>query len=331
MSERIPVLVVTGFLGAGKTTLVNRLLSEHHGRRIAVVVNEFGDVPIDGRLVVAADEEIVELANGCVCCTVRGDLVRTLQDLLARRRRRLLRAAPFERVVLETSGLASPGPVVQTLLLEPALAAELVPAGVLALAHAPRIADELARHPEVEEQIGYADRIVLNHVDRADEATLAAAERELRARNALAPIERTTRAQVDLSRVFDEAADPARWAERAAAHGGTHAHTEHVHTVGAGTVVLASRVPIPLDALKIWLQFLASRRSHELWRMKGIFACAGLRHATVVQSVYQFLELGPGAGPPPDESVLVLIGRGLDRAELERGWQRVCGGAADAG
>ena len=136
--EPIPTHVVTGFLGAGKTTLLNRWLREPRGERLAVVVNEFGDLGIDGGLIVAADEEIVELANGCVCCTVRSDLVDALHGLLDRRRRRL-RATPIDRLAIETSGLASPGPIVQTLVLEERLAQELDPRGVVTLAHAKHI------------------------------------------------------------------------------------------------------------------------------------------------------------------------------------------------
>ena len=314
LEARLPVTLLTGFLGAGKTTLVNRVLTERHGERIAVLVNEFGDVGIDGRLVVRSDEEIVELVNGCVCCSVRGDLVRAIGGML-RRRKRAIRARPFERLLIETSGLASPGPVVQTLLVEPELARETVPVGVITLAHAALVAEQLERHPEAVEQVGYADAIVLNHTDRADESTIAAAEEALRARNAMAPILRAERAAIDVSTLLDlPPANP---------RDASHAPATEPHTHDAGTIVLRTGGALDLARLKMWLQFLASHRSQEIWRLKGILRCGGNERAVVVQGVYQFLELGPGDDPAPEESVLVLIGRGFDRAEIERGW-RAC-------
>ena len=314
---RVPVHVLTGFLGAGKTTLLNRILSGAAGGRVAVLVNEFGDVPIDGRLVVRATDELIELANGCVCCTIRGDLARALRSLFGRRGLRGRRG--FERVVIETSGLASPGPVLQTIAFEPELAAVARPAGVCALTHAARIADELEQHVEAREQLGYADLILLNHVDRADDAALAAAESAIRRLNAVAPIVRTERAELDPARVLE--AEPLQTKELGP-------ETLHAgHTPGAGTVVLRSEAPLDLHTLKIWLQFLATRRTHEIWRMKGVLNCRDHPMAVVVQSVYQWLEIGPGEEEAPETSVLVLIGRDLDGDELQRGWWAVCGGA----
>ncbi len=313
--DAVPVSLLSGFLGAGKTTLVNRILAERHGERIAVVVNEFGDVPIDGRLVVNSDEEVVELANGCVCCTIRGDLVRTLHDLLRRRQRRLFRQ-PFERVLIETSGLASPGPILQTLVVEPELARALRSDGVLTLVHAGLIARQMEEHPEAAEQVGYADRLLLNHLDRVDAAERAAAVGLLRRTNAVAPIVAATRADYDVAELLD--LGDVRAPEPAPGDAAVHTHTH-----GAGTVVLTSTTPLDLHRLKMWLQFLANRRGQEIWRMKGILRCVDHPTPVVVQAVYQWLELGPGAGAPPECSTLVLIGRDLDRDELERGFE-VC-------
>ena len=309
--ERVPIHVLTGFLGAGKTTLLNRLLTGRHAERIAVLVNEFGDVPIDGRLVVRSTEELIELANGCVCCTIRGDLARALADLFAPRswgRRR----EPFSRVVIEPSGLASPGPVLQTLVLEPELAAAARPAGVTVLTHAARIAEELEHHPEAREQLGYADLILLNHCDRTDAAGLEAAESAVRRLNALAPIRRTERADVSLEDVL---------ALAPLVSGELDLERVHApHTAGAGTLVLRTEQPLDLHTLKLWLQFLASRRTHEIWRMKGILRCKDRDEAVVVQAGYQWLEIGPGEEAAPESSVLVVIGRDLDAEELQRGW-----------
>lgn len=308
--SRVPVTVLTGFLGAGKTTLLNRLLVEQSQERLAVLVNEFGDVPVDGRLVVRTDEELIELSNGCICCSIRGDLVSALTRLLQRRKKKLF-ARPFDRLVIETSGLASPGVVLQTLLIEPELEQSTRAAGVVALAHAALIADQLEEHDEVEEQIGYADIVLLNHADRADTDQLDAAEAAIRARNATARLLRTERARVPTDLVL----------------GALHvnapaipAQLDHQHTHGATTVVLRSERLLDLARLKMWLQFLASKRDHELWRVKGLLACENHEQAVVVQGVYQFLELGPADEGAPQESLLVLIGRGLDEAELQRGW-----------
>ncbi len=306
---RVPVSLLTGFLGAGKTTLLNRILHGDHGERIAVLINEFGDVPIDGRLVVSADEEVIELANGCVCCTVRGDLVRALGGLLERRARRF-RNQPFDRLVIETSGLASPGPVLQTLLIEPQLAECTRAAGVVSLANAGHIIEELREHPECREQIGYADLVLLNHADRVSQPELVAAEAAIRAHNALAPIERSVRSEIDPARIFSLEHRPPLASELAEAHG----HGQ------AGTVVLRSTKPLALPNLKIWLQFLSNKRSHSLWRLKGLIHCVERPEAVLVQGVYQYLEIGPGEESAPEESLLVLIGQDFDEAEIQRGW-----------
>jgi G3E family GTPase len=321
--DRTPTTILTGFLGAGKTTLLNRILSAQSAERIAVVMNEFGDVPIDGKLVVGADEELVELANGCVCCTVRGDLVAALAGLLERRARRLFRR-PFERVLIETSGLATPGPVLQTLRVEPRLARELLPAGVVTLAHAALIERQAAEHAAAAEQLALADVLVLNHADRVAPGELAALTGSIALAAPLARIETSVRAELNVSallgRLEEEAGAP--MLARAPALGPAHAGAEHgTHAPhGAEVVVLRTEGLLDLERLKIWLQFLAQRRGATIWRSKGILACAGLAEGVLVQSVAQWLELGPHHGPAPRESVLVVIGRGLDAAELERGF-----------
>src|SRR5499426_1305859 len=202
-ADPVPVTLLVGFLGSGKTTLANRILSAQHGQRIAVIVNEFGDVGIDGQLIVGVDDNIVELSNGCLCCTVQGDLADTLRQLVVRRRQTGA-AKPFERIVIEASGLASPGPVLQGMLVDPALHGQVQIDGVITIAHAKHIVQQLADHPEASEQVAYADHIILNHCDQCEGDELAAAEAAIHTCNQQADIERATRAEVDVLQLLNK-------------------------------------------------------------------------------------------------------------------------------
>jgi G3E family GTPase len=328
-TDRLPVTLLAGFLGSGKTTLANRILSEQHNQRIAVIVNEFGDVGIDGSLVVGVKDNIVELNNGCICCTVRNDLVETLNDLMLRREQ-FAHAEPFERVLIEASGMASPGPAVQTLLMDRKLSTQFRLDGVITMAHAQHIVEQLQEHPEASEQVGYADQIILNHCDQSTPEALEAAENVLRSCNREASIMQSTRADVDVSSLLRTRTwEPEAWqlarAEQACepdCDDEDHDHHGHgtVHTSGVGTLTLRLHVPLDLNRLKMWLLFVAKRQSHELMRLKGILNCKGHDRAVIVQGVYQWLELQSGAVKAPEVSILVLIGRNLDAEELSREW-----------
>jgi G3E family GTPase len=321
----VPVTLLVGFLGSGKTTLANHILSTQHDQRIAVIVNEFGDVGIDGRLIVGVEDNVVELSNGCLCCTVQGDLADTLRQLLLRRRQSV-DAKPFERIVIEASGLASPGPVLQGILVEPSLNAQVQVDGVITMAHAKHIVQQLADHPEASDQVAYADHIILNHCDQCEDDELAAAEAAIHACNQQADIERTTRAAVDVVRVLNQQTwDSARMKEALkpgvlyCAHEHEHDHA-HLHTQGVGTLALRAAAPLDLQRLTRWLLCVSTRRSHELMRLKGILNCQSHDQAVVIQGVYQWLEVRQEAGEPPAESALVLIGRHLDKGELRCEW-----------
>jgi G3E family GTPase len=324
-ADPVPVTLLVGFLGSGKTTLANRILSEQHGQRMAVIVNEFGDVGIDGRLIVGVEDNVVELSNGCLCCTVQGDLADTLRQLIERRRR-TVDAQPFERMVIEASGLASPGPVLQGMLVDPALHGHVQVDGVITMAHAKHIVQQLADHPEASEQVAYADHIIVNHCDQCEGDELTAAEAALHACNPHADIERTTRAAVDVGRVLRKQTWDSARVKAALEHGvvcGDHAHDhahEHLHTQGVGTLALRAEAPMDLPRLTRWLLSLSTRRSYELMRLKGILNCQSQAQAVVIQGVYQWLEVRRDAGEPPAASVLVLIGRHLDAEELRHGW-----------
>ena len=194
-TAKIPVTVLTGFLGAGKTTLLNRILKENHGQRIAVIENEFGEIGVDQELVIDADEEVFEMNNGCICCTVRGDLIRILGNLVRRRDR-------FDRIVLETTGLANPGPVAQTFFVDDEVRDAFALDGIVTLVDARHVLQHLADSEEAREQIAFADVLVLNKTDHVDAAELDRLERRLRGMNAMARMRRARLADVPVAEVL---------------------------------------------------------------------------------------------------------------------------------
>ncbi|MES2310217.1 MAG: GTP-binding protein [Verrucomicrobiota bacterium] len=232
MSQKIPVTVLTGFLGSGKTTLLNRILTEKHGKRIAVIENEFGEIGIDHQLVIQSDEEIFEMNNGCLCCTVRGDLIRILGNLLKRRDR-------FDHILIETTGLADPGPVTQTFFMDEDLKAHLSLDGVVTVVDAKHVLLHWDDAPEVKEQVAFADVILLNKTDLVSPQELESLEKRIRSMNRLAKVYRTERSQIemdkilglggfDLERILEHEPDFLKAASKTL---GTHEHThdEHEH------------------------------------------------------------------------------------------------------
>ena len=194
--ETIPVTVLTGFLGSGKTTLLNRILSENHGKRIAVIENEFGEIGVDNDLVIGAEEEIFEMNNGCICCTVRGDLIRILGNLMKRRDR-------FDHIMIETTGMADPGPVAQTFFMDDELREQLSLDGVVTLVDAKHVLMHIEDSDEVKEQIAFADVIMLNKIDLVSSAELDQLESRIHSMNAAAKIYRTQDAVIDMDRVLN--------------------------------------------------------------------------------------------------------------------------------
>ena len=194
--RKVPVTILTGFLGSGKTTLLNRILTEEHGKRIAVIENEYGEVGIDQALVINADEEVFEMSNGCICCTVRGDLIRVLNNLNKRRDK-------FDYVLVETTGLADPGPVAQTFFMDDELRAEYSLDGIVTLVDAAHIEQQLGRSDESTEQIAFADVLVLNKTDLVNDEALDGLEARLRGMNRMARVVRSERANVPVDTVLD--------------------------------------------------------------------------------------------------------------------------------
>lgn len=330
MSERIPVTVLTGYLGAGKTTLLNRILSEDHGRRYAVIVNEFGEIGIDNDLIVNSDEELFEMNNGCICCTVRGDLIRTLHGLLAR-------GGDFDAIVLETTGLAYPGPVAQTFFVDDLLQARTVLDSVTTVVDAKHILARLSDSREAAEQIAFADQIVLNKTELVSEQDLRDVEGRLRAINPLAPIHRAQRAEValdtvlarggfDLERIVSLEPDflnpahgePGHVHDAHCAHG--HQAHDHAHDSGIGSVSLTSSRRMDGDKVSRWLTNLLATRGQDILRAKGIVDVHGEERRLVFQAVHMLLEGDLQRAWQPDEprySRLVLIGRKLDSETLQ--------------
>ncbi|MBD0417866.1 GTP-binding protein [Streptomyces sp. TRM S81-3] len=318
--ERVPVTVLTGFLGSGKTTLLNRVLTENHGMRIAVIENEFGEVGIDDALVLDAEEEIFEMNNGCICCTVRGDLIRILGALMRRREQ-------FDHILIETTGLADPAPVAQTFFMDDEIASQLRLDAIITLVDAAHVLQHLDEvkpegvENEAVEQIAFADRVVLNKTDLVDEETVAEVETRIRAINAPVQILRAQHAQVDLRKVLDVGAfdldrvlreDPSFLTE-----------TEHQHDTTVTSVGIDVDGELDEDRLNAWLGNLLRTKGVDIFRSKGILAIAGAPEQYVFQGVHMLLvgEFGRAwRESEPRRNRLVFIGRNLDRDELERGF-----------
>jgi G3E family GTPase len=328
--SQVPVTVLTGYLGAGKTTLLNRILTEPHGKRYAVIVNEFGEQGIDGKLVVGADEEIFETNNGCLCCTVRGDLIRIIEGLMKRKNK-------FDAILVETTGLAMPAPVAQTFFVDQEVRERTKLDSIVTVVDARHYLESVAREKEPAEQVAFADVILLNKSDLVPPATLDEIERRIRAVNAMATIHRTTRCDVALDTVLDRGSfdldrivklephflhnhDLAGGHDHHHDHDHSHAHPAHDQDIGS----ISIRTDQPLDSKRTlaWISALARDQGADILRMKGILAFQGEAKRFVFQGVHMTLDGEPGRPWGAEEkrdSVLVFIGRKLDRDALEQG------------
>ena len=307
------VIILTGFLGAGKTTLLNRILTSEHGRRVAVIVNEFGEVGIDEGLLLTAGQQTVEMNNGCICCQVRGDLVRSFFELARERER-------FDTVMIETTGLAEPAPVAQSLYADDRIRRAFTLDGVVTVVDAKHIESQLEESGEAREQIAFADLILLNKTDLSTPDALDRIEARVAALNTIARIHRTRNSDIDLEAVFGMVgADPT---ERIGADHDHHHGHNHLHDIGTLSIVKQGA----LDAMKLslWLRSLAAEWGGHILRTKGILDLHGDPDQFIFQGVRTDVEGRPGRAWGRDEerlNRLVFIGRKLDRATIERGFE----------
>lgn len=311
----IPVTLLTGYLGAGKTTLLNRILSEEHGMRYAVIVNEFGEEGIDNDLVVNAEEEIFEMNNGCICCTVRGDLIRIIGGLMQRR-------DTFDAILIETTGLADPAPVAQTFFVDQDVAERTRLDAIVTVVDAKFIASQLKSSHEAEEQLAFADIVLLNKVDLVDEAELDDIEGRIRHMNPYARIVRTERCGVGLDRILGQKAfDLSRVleVEPGFLHDVSHEHDDNIKSVS-----LRIDGALDIEVFDRWFRMLLAAKGQDILRSKGILSFAGENERYAVQGVHMLVDGGfLDPWPPGSErqSRLVFIGRNLDEAELRRGFE----------
>ena len=355
MSDKIPVTVLTGYLGAGKTTLLNRILSEPHGKKYAVIVNEFGEIGIDNDLVVGADEEVFEMNNGCICCTVRGDLIRILEGLMRRK-------GKFDAIIVETTGLADPAPVAQTFFVDQDVQDAAKLDAVVTVADAKWLSARLKDAPEAKNQIAFADVIIVNKTDLVSPEELREVEARIRGINPYAKLHRAVKSNVPLDAVLGKNAfDLDRILEIEPAfleaddhdhhhhdhdhecgpdcghdhhhhdHGHHHHHDhdhgglKHYHDEHMQSLALTIDGEVDPNKFMPWVNDLVQREGPSILRSKGILALKGEDKRFVFQGVHMILDGDLQRDWRPDEkrvSRIVFIGRDLKEDEIREGFMK---------
>ena len=331
-SGKVPVTVLTGYLGAGKTTLLNRILSESHGRKYAVIVNEFGEIGIDNDLVVGADEEVFEMNNGCICCTVRGDLVRILDGLMRRK-------GKFDAIIVETTGLADPAPVAQTFFIDENVGRKTRLDAVVTVADAKWLNERLKDAPEAKNQIAFADVILINKTDLVSPEELYEVEARIRGINPYAKVHRTERAQIPLEEVLgrnafdlDRILDLEPEFLEGDGHDHDHGHEDHHHGGGLKhyhdeemqSVSLRSDKPLDADKFFPWVQDLVQKEGPNILRCKGILAFKDDDDRFVFQGVHMILDgdhQRPWNKDEKRDSRIIFIGRNLPEEKIRQGFE----------
>lgn len=310
----ISVSVITGYLGAGKTTLLNRILTEEHGKRIAVIINEFGEVGIDSQLIINADEEILEMNNGCICCTIRGDLVRIFDSLLEKQDK-------FDYLVIETTGLADPAPVIQSFFADETMRTRTQLDAVITVVDSKHIWEHW-ESDEAQEQIAFADVILLNKTDLVSPEVIDELEQRVRGMTAFAKVYRTQDSDIAMDSVLGIKAfdlkqalyiDPDFLDEDA------HEHDESVFSIS-----IIEEGSVDADKFNRWIYQLLQDRGADIFRMKGILDIDSEDRRFVFQGVHMLLDGRPGGIWKREElrrNELVFIGRNLSEMELKKGFQ----------
>jgi G3E family GTPase len=344
MSEKVPVTVLTGYLGAGKTTLLNRILSEPHGKKYAVIVNEFGEIGIDNDLVVGADEEVFEMNNGCICCTVRGDLIRIIDGLMRRK-------GKFDAIIVETTGLADPAPVAQTFFVDDAVGKKTKLDAVVTVADAKWLNERLKDAPEAKNQIAFADVILVNKTDLVEPGQLREVEMRIRAINPYARVHVTERCQVplpevlernafDLDRILSIEPEFLETEEHDHDHGhdhdghhhghdhhdGHHHHhgLKHYHDEEMQSLSFRTDKALDPDRFFPWVQDLVAKDGPSILRTKGILSFKDDPDRFVFQGVHMILDgdhQRPWREDEKRESRIVFIGRNLDEDKIRKGFE----------
>jgi len=308
---RTPVTVLTGFLGAGKTTLLNHILTANHGKRIAVIENEFGEIGVDQDLVIGAEEEIFEMNNGCICCTVRGDLIRIIGNLMKRKDK-------FDYILIETTGLADPGPVVQTFFFDEEIKEKVRLDGVVTVVDCKHVALHWGDR-EVKEQIAFADVVLLNKTDLVGANEVDLLERRIKGMNGTARVIRTQKSIVDLSQLLGiqgfnleliEKIEPKQIEEEKPHVHDEHCGHDHDHDHH--------------DKVNEWFADLMATKGPDLYRFKGVLSLKGDANRFIFQGVHMQLDGTPGTlwGQAKRVNKLIFIGKDLDRTALEAGFRK---------
>lgn len=311
---KIPVTVITGYLGSGKTTLLNHILSQQHGRKVAVIVNEFGEVGIDGQLIIQNDEEqLIEFNNGCLCCTVRGDLIETIGKLRER-------TGELDAILIETTGLADPAPVASTFFISDEMRSSTRLDSFITVVDAVNLEKSLEQSLEAQEQVAFADIVLINKTDLAPDEAVSRVERKIHHLNPMVKVHRCVRGVVDLSFILNSNAfqleaklqvDPMFLEEHA-----------HEHDPEVGSIVLRESRPIDMNRFFAWMTPLLQRQGDEIFRTKGVFNAHGFSERLVFQSVRMLTSMGrfnPWQTDEERKTEFVVIGRNLDRGALESG------------
>jgi G3E family GTPase len=315
MAETIPVTVLTGYLGAGKTTLLNRILTENHGKKYAVIINEFGELGVDNDLVVDSDEEVFEMNNGCICCTVRGDLIRIVNGLMKRSQK-------FDGIIVETTGLANPAPVAQTFFVDEDVKAKTRLDAIVTVVDAKHLLARLDDAPEAADQIAFADVIVLNKLDLVTPEELAAVEERIRSINRFAEIHKATRGDVPIDKLLGLAAFDLQRVLQSVPdflEEDSHTHNEHLNSIS-----LSLAAPLDANKFNAWISHILQTQGQNILRTKGILSYRNEDRRFAFQAVHMIADgdfVAPWKADEPRASRIVFIGRDLNRPQLRRGFE----------